>query len=76
MKYGKDCLWKCQRLKGHEEYILTRWNGMAEGQGGDMAEVWLLSISLMPSEAYEKQWYRFYSNWIQKPIGLKVSEPL
>lgn len=35
---------------------------MAEGQGGDMAEVWLLSISLMPSEAYEKQWYRFYSN--------------
>lgn len=32
-----------------------KWHGVAEGQGGDMAEVWLFSISHMSSEAYEKQ---------------------
>lgn len=35
--------------------IFFQQNGMQEGQGGDMAEVKLFSISHMTSEAHEKQ---------------------
>lgn len=56
--------------------IFFQQNGMQEGQGGDMAEVKLFSISHMTSEAHEKQninWSGtdFSSDVIRNPLAWK-----